>query len=109
MLYKENVRFYGPPTDAAKNRTDIAGGNSGKASTQVLRRYIGNTSGNLIDLATYSNIGTGKPLNAESATRITVTWPNALASAWEAGKTYCFKIIPSIGQHLKFPEQAPAQ
>jgi len=108
MLYKENVRFYGTPTDAYKNVTDFTVGNSGKSNTQILRIYIGNSSGNLIDLTVSSDIGTGKLLNGESATTIKVTWSNALADSWEAGKTYYFKIIPAQGQYLELPVEAPA-
>jgi flagellin-like protein len=108
-LYKENVRFYGTPTDAAKNLADFTVGNSGKSNTQILRIYIGSSSGNLIDLTNSSNIVTGgMPLNGESATTIQVTWPNALATVWEAGKTYYFKIIPAQGQYLELPVEAPA-
>jgi flagellin-like protein len=107
MLKKENVRFYGIP-DAAKNLTDFTVGNTGKSNTQILRIYIGNSSGNLIDLTSFSDIGTGKLLNGESATTIHVTWPNALATVWEAGKTYYFKIIPAQGQYLELPVEAPA-
>ena len=107
-LYKENVRFYGTPTDAAKNLTDFTVRNSGKTNTQILRIYIGSSSGNLIDITSSSDIGTGMPLNGESATTIKVTWPNTLASVWEAGKTYYFKIIPEQGQYLELPVEAPA-
>jgi flagellin-like protein len=107
-LYKENVRFYGTPTDAAKNLTDFTVGNSGKTNTQILRIYIGSSSGNLIDITSSSDIGTGMPLNGESAATIKVTWPNTLASVWEAGKTYYFKIIPAQGQYLEIPVEAPA-
>ena len=107
-LYKENVRFYGTPTDAAKNLTDFTVGNSGEANTQILRIYIGSSSGNLIDITSSSDIGTGIPLNGESATTIMVTWPNALANAWQAGKTYYFKIIPAQGQYLELSAEAPA-
>ena len=104
-LYKENARFYGIPDDA-RNRTDFTVGNSGKTNTQVLRIYIGNSSGNLIDLTSYSNIGSGVPLNGESATTITVTWPNLLANSWEANRIYYFKIIPAQGQYLEIPAQS---
>lgn len=108
-LYKENVRFYGTPTDAAKNLADFTVGNSGKSNTQILRIYIGNSSGNLIDITNSSNIVTGgMPLEGESATTIHVTWPNDLAPVWEAGKTYYFKIIPAQGQYLELPVEAPA-
>ena len=108
-LYKENVRFYGNPTDAARNLIDFTVGNSGKSNTQILRIYIGNFSGNLLDLTNSSDIVTGgMPLDGESAATIQVTWPNALASVWEAGKTYYFKIIPAQGQYLELPVEAPA-
>jgi flagellin-like protein len=105
-LYKENVRFYGTPTDSAGNLTDFTVGNSGKSNTQIVRIYIGNYSGNLIDLTSSSDIGSGKLLNGESITIIKVTWPNALANSWEPGKTYYFKIVPSQGQFLEIPVQA---
>lgn len=108
VLKKENVRFYGTPTDAAKNLTDFTVGNTGTSNTQILRIYIGNSSGNLIDLTISSDIGTGMSLNGEDATTIQVTWPNALATVWEAGKIYYFKIIPAQGQYLELPVEASA-
>jgi archaeal type IV pilus assembly protein PilA len=108
VLFKENVRFFGTPTDAAKNRTEFTVGNSGKANTQILRIYVGNSSGE-IELTSYSDIGSGKMLNGGDKATITVTWPNALANNWEAGKTYYFKIIPAQGQYLETLEQAPVQ
>lgn len=108
ILFKENVRFYGSPTDAARNRTDFTISNTGTSDTKILRIYMGNTSGNLIELTSDTNIGSGLTLNADSATTVTVTWPNDLADAWEAGKTYYFTIVPSVGSPLeKIPEQAP--
>lgn len=108
ILSKENVRFYGSPTDAARNRTDFTISNTGTSDTKILRIYMGNTSGNLIELTSDTNIGSGLTLNADSATTVTVTWPNDLADAWEAGKTYYFTIVPSVGSPLeKIPEQAP--
>ena len=110
MLYKENVRFYGTPTDAARNVTDFTVGNSGTSNTQILRIYVGSSSGNLIDLTSSSDIGTGMSLNGESAATIHVTWSNAnaLAPVWEAGKIYYFKIIPAQGQYLELSVGAPS-
>ena len=105
-LYKENVRFYGTPTNAAKNRIDITVGNSGIENTKILRIYMGNSSANLIDITTSSDIGTGKTLNSESTRTIIVTWPNSLANAWEAEKTYHFKVASSTGQYLTFSMKA---
>lgn len=105
-LREENVRFYGTPTITARNLTDFTVMNTGKSDTQIVRIYVGNSSGNLIDLTSYSDIGTGKPLNGESAATIKVTWPNALADNWESGKVYYFKIVPAQGQYLEETVQA---
>ena len=109
ILFKENVRFFGTPSDAAKNRTEFTVGNSGRANTQILRIYVGNSSGNMIELTSYSDIGSGKTLNGGDKTTIAVTWPNSVANNWEAGKTYYFKIVPAQGQYLETMEQAQVQ
>lgn len=108
ILYKENVRFFGIPTDPARNRTEFTIGNSGKADTQILRLYLGNSSGNMIELTSYTDIGTGKPLIGGQKATITLVWPNALANTWENGKVYYIKIVPAQGQYLDTMEQAPA-
>lgn len=107
ILYKENVRFYGTPTDAARNITELTVGNSGKTNTQILRIYMGNSSGNMIELTSSSDIGTGKTLNAGDKVTVKVTWSNLLATNWEAGKAYYFRVVPAQGQYLDTVEQAP--
>jgi len=106
ILYKENVRFFGNPTDTARNRTEFTVGNSGTADTRIIRIYIGNSSGNMIELTSYSDIGTGIMLNANDKATITITWPNALATSWEAGKVYYFRVVPAEGQFLETVQQA---
>jgi len=106
-LYKENVRFYGTPADADRNLIEIAIGNSGRTNTQILRIYMGNSSGKMVELTSYSDIDSGKTLLASSIAIITVSWPNMLANNWEAGKTYYFMIVPAQGPNLMFQEQAP--
>ncbi|MGQ9550917.1 MAG: archaellin/type IV pilin N-terminal domain-containing protein [Candidatus Bathycorpusculaceae bacterium] len=107
ILYKENVRFYGTPADADKNLTEIAIGNSGRTDTKILRIYMGNSSGNMVELTSYSDIGSGKTLLAGSVAKITLNWPNMLANNWEAGKTYYLRVVPAQGPYLEFQEQAP--
>jgi flagellin-like protein len=109
ILFTENVRCFGTPTDAAKNRTEFTIGNSGKANTKILRIYVGNSTDNMIELTSYSDIGSGKMLNGVDKATIILTWPNSLANNWEAGKTYHFKIIPEQGQYLVDLDQAPVQ
>ena len=108
ILFKENVRFFGNPTDTARNRTEFTVGNSGTANTQIIRIYVGNSSGDMIELTSYTDIGTGKTLNAHDKATITLTWPNALATSWEAGKAYYFKVVPAQGQFLETEQQAPS-
>jgi flagellin-like protein len=105
-LYKENVRFYGTPTDAARNRTEITVGNQGTGNTQIVRVYLGNSSESMMDITSNVTISSGG-LNAGSTTTITVNWPNAVATSWAAGNTYYLRIVPNPGQYLEFQEQAP--
>ena len=100
MMSKENVRF-------DVNLTEITIGNTGTVDTRILRIYVGNSSENMIELTSYTDIGSGKPLLAGSTAVINLSWPNALAASWEPGKTYYFKIVPAEGQFLPFQERAP--
>jgi len=102
MLGKENVRF-------DVNLTEITVGNTGTVDTRILRVYMGNSSENMMELTSYTDIGSGKPLLAGSIAVINLSWPNAVAVSWEPGKTYYFKIVPAEGQFLSFPERAPLQ
>ena len=101
ILYKENVRF-------STGLTEITVGNSGTENTQIVRVYLGDSSGNMTDITTdYTDIGSGVALNAGSTATVTIDWPNSIASTWQAGEYYYFRIVPSPGQFLEFQEQAP--
>jgi flagellin-like protein len=107
-LYPENVRFYGWPADSARNKTDFTVQNTGKTNTEIVRMYMGNSSGNLIDITASTNINSGRSLLGEDRTTITINWPNAVALNWEPQETYYFTIVPAQGQSLEnIPEQAP--
>ena len=103
MLGKENI--YWNSTD---KKTYITIKNSGTANAKIVRLYMGTTQYNLIDVTASTDIGTGKPLNANSAITITLSWPNSVVnSTWTLGDYYYFKIVPETGQELgPFPEQA---
>jgi flagellin-like protein len=103
LLYKENVLF---TTGSAK----ITVGNQGTGNTKIVRVYMGNSTGELMDVTSDTDItGSGTDLNAGSTATITIDWPNSVdtASTWEAGKIYYFKVVPNPGQYLEFQEQAP--
>lgn len=102
ILYKENISW-----NSTQHETYITIGNSGTSNTKIVRLYLGTSQSNLIEVTADTDIGTGKVLNAKSATTITLSWPNDVANDWTPGNYYYFKVIAETGQELSFPEQAP--
>jgi flagellin-like protein len=100
ILYPENVRF-------ATGKTEITMGNSGTENTQIVRVWLGDSSGNMTDVTANTDIGTGKALAAGGTVTITLNWPNGIDNAWTEGANYYFRIVPSQGQFYEFQEQAP--
>ena len=101
VLYLENVRF---DTGA----TEITMGNSGNEETRIVRVWLGDSSGNMTDVTSDTDItGSGKLLTAGSTATITLDWPNGIDSTWTAGENYYFRVVPNPGQFLEFQEQAP--
>jgi flagellin-like protein len=102
ILYPENVRF-------DTGITEITVGNSGTEDTRIVRVWLGNSSSNMIDVtADVAEItGAGAALNAGGTATLTIAWPNDVATDWQSGETYYFRIVPNPGQFLEFPEQAP--
>jgi flagellin-like protein len=101
-LYQENVRF-------DTTTTEITLGNSGTENTQIVRLWLGDSSGNMTDVTAKTDIGSGKTLNAGGIATITLNWPNDIDSAWTKGATYYFRIVPNQGQFYEFHEPAPQQ
>ncbi len=103
LLYKENVRF-----DSTASTTEITVGNSGTEDTRIVRIWLGDSSANMTDVTSYTDVtGSGTALNAGSTATITIDWPNDIDSTWTAGDNYYFRIVPNPGQFLEFQEQAP--
>ncbi len=103
ILYKENVRF---DTGA----TEITMGNSGTEDTRIVRIWLGDSSGNMTDITSNTDIeGAGTLLTAGGTATITIEWPNGIDSSWQEGENYYFRIVPNPGQFYEFQEQAPQQ
>jgi flagellin-like protein len=102
LMYKENVRF-------DTGTTEITVGNSGTEDTRIVRVWLGDSSGNMTDVTSdvAEITGAGAALNAGDTVTLTIAWPNGIDSAWTAGETYYFRIVPNPGQFLEFPAQAP--
>lgn len=101
LMYKENIRF---DTDV----TEITVGNSGTEDTRIVRVWLGDSSGNMTDVTTDTDItGAGTALNAGDTATIKIDWPNDIDSDWQPGETYYFRIVPNPGQFLELQEQAP--
>jgi flagellin-like protein len=108
MLDVENIRFYGAPTDAARNRTEIVVKNIGTSDATIKRLYIGISEGDMREVSSYTNIGSGIVLAKKSVITITLSWPNNFADQWEPNVTYYFKVAPETGQAFTFTANSPA-
>jgi flagellin-like protein len=101
ILYPENVRF-----DTGKIK--ITMGNSGTEDTRIVRVWLGNSSTNMIDVTSDTDIaGTGTFLGAGDIADIEINWPNDVATSWVPGENYHFRIVPNPGQFYEFQDQAP--
>ncbi len=103
LLDIENV---GPWTST---NTTIVVKNIGPSDATIVRLYIGNTVSNLIDVTSYTDLGTtGKVLPVNQKIDVILDWPNALASSWTNGKTYYFRVVPETGTPKDFSWKAPS-
>ncbi|MDH5634891.1 MAG: hypothetical protein OEY30_03590 [Candidatus Bathyarchaeota archaeon] len=114
VITRENVRYYGSPTSAAKNLTDIVIRNTGTADAKVVAVYWSSsgystlaklTSGTDYDVTPSTGI-----IAAGSSITITIKWgpsPRVTGSAWSSGTTYYYKVVTEAGQYLELPEKAP--
>ena len=105
ILYNENVKFYTVGT--SNNQTDLVIGNSGTGDTQIVRLYLGTSANNLTDITASVYDGLNKAFNAGSTVTLKLNWTSTSFSAWSAGETYYFKVVPNPGQAFPFPAQAP--
>jgi flagellin-like protein len=101
ILAKENISW-----NSTEKKTYITIRNTGTSNGKIVRLYLGLSQNNVIDVTAYTNITTGI-ISANSILTITMSWPNTVASMWNAGDYYYFKIVSESGQELPFPEQAP--
>jgi flagellin-like protein len=103
MLDVENVSW-----DSAANTTTIVVKNTGTSDAKIVRVYMGTTKENLLNLTSYSDIGTGKTLVAQGGTAtIVIDWPNNLGTIWESNKYYHFNVVPEIGTPKEFSRKSP--
>ena len=101
VLYPENVRF-------DEDATEITVGNSGTSDTRIVRVWLGDSSGNMTDVTSDTDItGSGTLLSGGGTATITVDWPNDVAGAWQPGENYYFRVVPNPGQFREFQAQAP--
>lgn len=90
--YKANVNFLDNPK---KITIDI--GNSGTATGQIVKVYIGDSP------STTQSCDLSETITIDPNTVVSFT----VNFDWESKKTYYFKIVPSNGATLSFTEQAP--
>ena len=113
VLVVENVRFYGTPTAAAKNKTDITVRNTGTADAKIVSVYWSSSSfASLVKLTAttdYSMEPSSGVVSSLSSIKITVNWGSkgATGTTWTSGTTYFFKVVSEAGQYQEFTSKAP--
>ncbi|MEJ5327265.1 MAG: hypothetical protein WHU54_03315 [Candidatus Bathyarchaeia archaeon] len=92
--YKANVNFI----DSSPKQIAIDIGNSGTATGQIVKVYIGDSPATM---QSYDTNPATITINQNSVVSFTVNYN------WISKQTYYFKIVPSSGATLSFTEQAP--
>jgi len=113
VLVKVNIRYYGSPTPAVKNRTDIEVRNTGTADAKVVSVYWSSSG---FQSMTKMTSGTDYEMNpttgiiaALSSITVTIKWGTngVTGSTWSSSTTYYFKVVTEAGQYLELSERAP--
>jgi flagellin-like protein len=94
--FRSQVSFF---DDAGTKKIAIDIGNSGTASGQIIKVYIGTSATNAESQTTTP--ATPLTVAGGDVTSFNVTYP------WAAGQTYYFNIVPNSGAAYPFQEQAP--
>jgi len=113
ILIPENVRFYGTPTTATKNKTDITLRNTGNADGKIVTVYWSSSSYSTLQKLTATTDYTMDPstgiVSSLSSITITINWGSGgtTGGAWSSGTTYYYKVVTEAGQYLEFTAKAP--
>ncbi len=103
LINWQNLRWYGTPTDAAQNRTDIVIVNSGTTTVKIARVYIGASADNTIDVTSECLQGINATISPQKTATITIPWPVMGVNTWSHSQTYYFTIATEPGNTpLKF-------
>ncbi|HML03462.1 MAG TPA: archaellin/type IV pilin N-terminal domain-containing protein [Candidatus Bathyarchaeia archaeon] len=104
MINYENVRWYGTPTDAAQNRTDIVIVNSGTSTVAIVRVYLGTSADDTVPVPSSSLLGINATIQQGKTATITILWPIAgVGTTWNHSQTYYFVVATDPGtQPLTF-------
>jgi len=103
LITWESLRWYGSPTDTAKNRTDIVVVNIGTSTVKIARVYIGTTADNPVDVTANCVQGINATVNPQKTATITIAWPlTGVGITWTNGQTYHITIATEPGNALKF-------
>jgi flagellin-like protein len=98
LITTENVRWYGTPTTAAHNRTDIYVKNIGTSTVKVVRVYFGTSSSNLALITANCIAGINATIEPQKIVTITIQWPiSSLGTAYTVGQTYYYSIATEPG------------
>jgi flagellin-like protein len=102
VLIKETiVRWYGSPTDSAKNRTDVSIKNVGTTTVKITAMYMGTSENNPVDVTAKCQ-GINATISKDQTATITIVWPNSAGTTWSNGQTYHFWVGINPGTNYHF-------
>ena len=103
LINYESVRWYGTPTDAAQNRTDIVIVNSGTSTVKIARVYIGASADNELEVSSECLQGINATISPQKTATITIAWPVMGVATWNHSQTYYFTVATNPGSNpLRF-------
>lgn len=103
LINWESLRWYGTPTDAAQNRTDIVIVNTGTSTVKIVRVYLGTSADNPIEVTSRCLQGINATINPQKTATITIAWPiTGLGNTFTRAQTYHITIATEPGNALKF-------
>ena len=102
LVTQETLRWYGSPTDAARNKTDIVVKNIGTSTVKIANVYLGTDENNPILVTSKCLQGINATIAQGAITTITIAWPNNVGTTWNHAQTYHIWIATQPGTTYHF-------
>jgi flagellin-like protein len=102
FITQETLSWYGSPTEAARNRTNIVVKNTGTTTVKITNVYLGSDENNPILVTSACLQGINATIAQGDITTITIAWPNNVGTTWNHAQTYHIWIATNPGTIYHF-------